>query len=578
MKKALFLLCLISFGFLGKAQTDLAKKLIKKTQNYLEEKMVADEIIGLSAALIVEDSIVWEKGYGFADRENQVPMTQNTIVHIGSVTKPVTALCAMQLHEQGLLDIKQPIQQYLPQFNPKNPFGDNSEVKVKHLITHSAGLQADVFKNSDLYSGKYTDVVGFINDTYLMYPPGKMSLYANPGYNILGHIIKEVSGMDYADYVHKYIFQPLGMKQSGFFMDSLKNPTKIYDRKGNLIKEYPLRDIASGGIYCSAHDMALLAKGIINSYHSQSPSLLKSSSMQEVFSIQNVEAEYTIDKNKRGLGWYLFKNEEGLAANHSGSAGFAFAHLMVFPKDKAALVVLSNSPRGRSAAENVGYNLLEDFGLEIADVFPDPLIQVEKEAIDKPIKLSRKSLHKYEGIYSETVSFSKVFWEKDSLKIKRNGETFSLIPQTTTSFIPIDSKGNVIADTYYHFREIATFPCLILKQKNKEQLLGYKLKAFDPKKWEDKIGTYEHFGYQLLAGDSKFKKLELKLSEDEVLIAIISSEEEMQFPLPLDVISEKYARTAGLMSGYAMTLTFTENDSYHILDFAGLTFRKKKLE
>ena len=186
----------------------------------------------------------------------------------------------------------------------------------------------------------------------------------------------------------------LGMKQSGFFMDSLKNPTKIYNRKGNLIKEYPLRDIASGGIYSSAHDMALLAKGIINSYHGQSHPLLKSSTMQEVFSIQNVEAEYTIDKNKRGLGWYLFKNEEGLAANHSGSAGFAFAHLMLFPKDKAALVVLTNSPRGRSAAENAGYHLLEDFGLAIPDVFPEALIQEEKEMAEKPLQLSRKSLQK----------------------------------------------------------------------------------------------------------------------------------------------------------------------------------------
>ena len=135
--------------------------------------------------------------------------------------------------------------------------------------------------------------------------------------------------------------------------------------------------------------------------------------MQEVFSIQNVEAEYTIDKNKRGLGWYLFKNEEGLAANHSGSAGFAFAHLMVFPKDKAALVVLTNSPRGRSAAENAGYHLLEDFGLEIADVFPDPLIKEEKARPDTPIQLPKKSLQNYEGIYSETVSYSKVFLERD---------------------------------------------------------------------------------------------------------------------------------------------------------------------
>lgn len=450
MKKALVLLCMICFGCMGKAQTDLAGKLISKTRDFIEEKIEANGIIGVSAALIVGDAIVWEKGYGFADRENEVPMTKNTLVHIGSVTKPITALCAMQLHEQGLLDINQPVQKYLPQFNPKNPFGDNSEVTVKHLITHSAGLQADIFKNSDMNSGKYTDVVGFINDTYLMYPPGRMGLYANPGYNILGHIIKEVSGLDYADYVHENIFQPLGMRQTGFYMDSLKNRTNIYDRNGKQIKEYPLRDIASGGIYSSAHDMALWAKGIINSYHAQSPAILQSSTMKEVFSIQNGGAEYVIDKNKRGLGWYVFHNEKGLAANHSGSAGYAFAHLMVFPKDKAAIVVLTNSPKGRNMAENAGYNLLEDFGLEIADVFPRALIKEEKQATQEAIHLSRKELQKYVGNYSETVSYSRVFLEGDSLKIRKNNETFSLMPISPSIFIPIDSKGKEIPDTRYY--------------------------------------------------------------------------------------------------------------------------------
>lgn len=69
-------------------------------------------------------------------------MTENTIFDIGSITKTVTALCAMQLQVQGLLDINQPVTKYLPQFNPKKHFGDNSEVRIKNLIAHSARLQA----------------------------------------------------------------------------------------------------------------------------------------------------------------------------------------------------------------------------------------------------------------------------------------------------------------------------------------------------------------------------------------------------------------------------------------------------
>ena len=558
------------------AQHELDAKLIQKTQDLIEEKMETDDIVRVSAAILLNDSLIWEKGFGFADVENQVPMDENTVVHIGSVTKPITALCAMQLQEQGLLDLNEPITAYLSQFNPHNLFGENGEVTVKHLIMHSAGLQGDIFKNSDLASGKYTDVVDFVNETHLLYPPGRLEYYSNASYNILGHIIKEVSGMDYALYVHKHIFKPLGMTRSGFYMDSLANSTKIYDRKGQQVIDYPLRDIASGGIYCSVHDFALLAQGIINSYHGQSPALVGSATMRQIFTLQNEAVEYVIGRNKRGLGWYLFENPDGLAANHTGSAGFAFAHLMIFPRDRAAIMVLTNSQNGRELAENAGYNFLAEFGLAIADVFLPSLIDVEKQSSDQSVTVSKEILKTYVGNYGEAISYSRVFLENDTLQIIRGKERFRLIPRSSNSFIPLDSTGNGVKNTWYHFKDIGSLPCLVVKFDQAERILGYKFESINSKKWQDKTGIYAHFGYQLKAGDMKFESIELQITDDNVLLAIIRAAGNIQYPMPIDLISEKYGKTAGLLSGYGWTLTFSENDTYYLVDFAGLTFRKEK--
>ncbi|MBX2873036.1 MAG: beta-lactamase family protein [Saprospiraceae bacterium] len=577
MTKYLLLLITVLYSFLpALAQEDLDQRLIQKTQNLIEEKLETDKIVGVSAAIILNDSIIWEKGFGYADLESQVAMDENTVVHIGSVTKPVTALCAMQLQQRGLLNINEPIATYLPQFDPHNQFGDNSEVTVKHLIMHAAGLQGDIFKNSDLASGKYTDVVGFINQTHILYPPGRLEYYSNVGYNILGHIIKEVSGVDYAQYVHEHIFKPLGMTQSGFYMDSLANSTKIYDRNGQQVIDYPLRDIASGGIYCSVHDFALLAQGIINSYHGQSPALVDSTTMRHIFSLQNEAVDYVIGKNKRGLGWYLFEDEDGLAANHTGSAGYAFAHLMVFPKDKAAIMLLTNSPNGRALAENAGYKLLEDFGLEIADVFLPQLIEDKKQLNEESVFVSKEILKTYAGNYAEPISYTRVIVENDTLQIIRGDEQFSLIPSSPTSFIPLDSNGDEIKNTRYHFEKIGSFPCLVVKDDQAERVLGYKFAPVNSKKWQEKVGRYEHFGYQLKAGDMKFEGIELKITDDNVLLAVIYASGNIQYPMPIDLISEQYGKTAGLLSGYGWTLTFSESAKYYLIDFAGITFRKEK--
>jgi CubicO group peptidase (beta-lactamase class C family) len=249
-----FLLFTIS-NLEAQTNNDLYKDIISSADNFFITKMDSTNVVGLSAAIIVNDSMIWSNGFGYSDKKNKVQMTVNTIVNIGSITKTITSLSVMQLQEKGLLDINQPLTTYLPEFKPKTRGIKLGRVTIKSMLTHTSGIQSDIWKNSDLASGNYTDVLGFINDTYITYPPGMTGLYSNAGYNILGNLIKVVSKQDYTDYTRQHIFAPLGMNKTGFATDNLKNRAKIY-LGGKEVKEYELRDIASGGIYTNIVDFA----------------------------------------------------------------------------------------------------------------------------------------------------------------------------------------------------------------------------------------------------------------------------------------------------------------------------------
>ena len=114
MKTALFFLYLMSFLLFlttsNHAQNNANySELVKECENIILKKMEADKLVGVSGAIIIDDSVIWKKGFGFADKENDLPMTVNTAVNIASVTKTFTALAIMQLQGKGLIDINQPL-------------------------------------------------------------------------------------------------------------------------------------------------------------------------------------------------------------------------------------------------------------------------------------------------------------------------------------------------------------------------------------------------------------------------------------------------------------------------------------
>src|SRR5512136_1519669 len=138
----------------------------------IKKEMNKNNITGLSIALVDDQKVVWAEGFGFADETNKAPATPETIYRAGSISKLFTATAAMQLVEQGRLDIDKPLQAYLPEFSVKSRFPDAGPITPRNIMTHHSGLPSDLLKGMwTKHPEPFENVVNLIRDEYTAYPP-----------------------------------------------------------------------------------------------------------------------------------------------------------------------------------------------------------------------------------------------------------------------------------------------------------------------------------------------------------------------------------------------------------------------
>ncbi|RYZ80884.1 MAG: class A beta-lactamase-related serine hydrolase [Proteobacteria bacterium] len=180
--------------------TDLIVQRIMKTQ----------KIVGLSLAVIKNGKTVVNKGYGLANAELNVPVTSETVIRIGSLSKQFFTTAILKLQEDGKLSIEDPVHKFFP---------DAPEtwrpIQIKHLMSHTSGLKREgpAYNNNIIQP----DLV-IIKSAYALpldFKTGEKYQYCNLGYYMLAEIIKQVSGKPWQDYIKEKLFVPAGMNNSG---------------------------------------------------------------------------------------------------------------------------------------------------------------------------------------------------------------------------------------------------------------------------------------------------------------------------------------------------------------------------
>jgi len=543
---------------------------------FIEKEMGDADVTGLSIALVDDQEIVWEQGFGFADKQANIKASPDTIYHLGSIAKVFTATAAMQLAEQGKLNIDSPLQQYLPEFSIKSRVGPIAGITPRNIMTHHSGLPCNwVLGMSERRPAPFTEVVTAVRDEYMAFPPEYVFSYSNLGVTLLGAGIGQVSGEGYASYMDKHLLHPLGMTHSEF---APRIPNKSYD-KGKEVEAIPLRDLPSGGLNSSASDIAHFMQMIFAEGEYDGKQIVKPESLREMFKVQNQNVAMDFDF-KMGLGWMLSGVDvphAGTVASHGGTTLNFHTLMVVLPEHKLGVVVLSNSTTAQSIVGKIATETLK-LALEAKSGITQPA-KVFKEV--KEVPLTKEDILAYDGYFDTLIGLVKVSGNSGDLVAEIMGQKLELIPREEKQFgarfklfgfIPL--KIGALEELSLSLHKIDGHDVLALKSNDQSMLIGEKLEPVAiPPHLLDFVGEYEIINKH----DGPLPESVRVLYADGLLIGAFTFIEKpgFVFRVALRPVADDEVVMAGLGPGKGETLHLKRFGEELHISFSGFELRKK---
>lgn len=236
-------------------------------QPWLEQRGREMNAAGLFVGVVVDDELVASASYGYRDVPRGVPVDQDSVFRIGSITKPITTMAVLELRDAGKLQLDAPVAAYLPEIaRVQTLTHDSPPLTIRHLLTHSSGLPREGATADDT-GGAGTSERALLNSLEglaLEFEPGSRYQYSNLAFTLLGIVIARVSGVPYRHYLREHVFEPVGLASATWDAASvpagrLALPHKLDDKKTFQVdpKEevFGVRE-ASGGLYISGRDFA----------------------------------------------------------------------------------------------------------------------------------------------------------------------------------------------------------------------------------------------------------------------------------------------------------------------------------
>ena len=211
--------------FVGADPAPTSVESIEEFESYVERLVDSGEPPGVSVAVVKDGSLVYQRGFGYADGPNQMEATADTVHHWWSITKMFTTVGILQLAEKDLLDLNDPVSEHLAFFDVEYPQPDSPPITIRHLLTHTSGLPdlgGSDFISLIHYDGdppyNQTEFLKDILPNYrqLVAEPGTEGRYTNVGTIVLSAVIEAVTGETYEGYIRDNILRPLGMDHTDF--------------------------------------------------------------------------------------------------------------------------------------------------------------------------------------------------------------------------------------------------------------------------------------------------------------------------------------------------------------------------
>jgi CubicO group peptidase (beta-lactamase class C family)/D-alanyl-D-alanine dipeptidase len=363
---------------------------VDRLQRLIRHEIEDKGMPAVSIALVDGQQIVWAAGFGWADRQQQVPASAATVYRVGSVSKLFTDVAVMQLVERGELDLDAPVTNYLPEFQPRNPFA--SPITLRQLMSHRAGLvrESPVGNYFDPTEPSLVDTVESLNRTELVYTPGARTKYSNAGIAVAGRVLERQVGRPFSDHIQQAVLTPLGTESTSFELTAAIRQRLAdavmwtYDGRTFTAPTFALGTSPAGNLYSSVTDLSRFLMTLFNDGRAPGGPLLRPETLKQMWSPPPGAAG---EPRKFGIGFALGQLDGNLRVGHGGAVyGFA-TELAALPEKKLGAVVIANKDLANAVVRRLADNALrlllaKQDGKPLPEIdWPEPLPAERAQAL-----------------------------------------------------------------------------------------------------------------------------------------------------------------------------------------------------
>ena len=293
----------------------------------------------IAAAVVRGGVVVWADAVGLADAEQAVDATPDHQYRIGSITKTFTAVCVMQLRDEGKLKLEDRLDAHLD----VRTFGD---LTLRQMLSHGSGLQreipGDVWETLE-FPKSTVELLATLEEAEQVLAPGERWHYSNLAYILLGEVVAALSGMPYEDYVEHRVLQPLGLTRTGFspdepvalaysvepYSDVLRREPMLVERTGGIA--------AAGQLWSTVGDLCRWASFLAD----PDPGVLAPEAIDLMTAVQTMADPYRWSL-AWGVGLALMRKDERIYCGHDGGMPGYLANVLIDRNDKLGAAVLVN--------------------------------------------------------------------------------------------------------------------------------------------------------------------------------------------------------------------------------------------
>jgi len=359
------------------------------TEKYnIHDRMRYHKVPGISIAFMDQGEIIWAKGFGYTSFDSITEIDQSTIFQAASISKPVAAMAALHLVEEGKLGLDDNVNDYLVGWQvEENRFTTNEKVTLRRLLSHSAGLTVHGFGGYAV-TDSVPGIIEIINgqrpaNSGRIFPdtiPGSIYRYSGGGYTVMQKLLCDITGKEFASIMDEFVLSPIGMESSTYVQPlppEFESKAAIaHYSDGSMVegKWHVYPEMAAAGLWTNPTDLLTYAIEVQNSVRGESDNIISGKMAIEMLTPQ---------KESHGLGPALGGRNMSATFSHGGANEGYRCQFVAFSHGGQGVAIMTNSDRGDLLIGEILRSFSNTYKWDIYKPVKKKIIEIDEEALNK---------------------------------------------------------------------------------------------------------------------------------------------------------------------------------------------------